>query len=431
MFSGCATKVYKYKKLKWSKSDDYDCENDETDEDLGMSELRGKLNADGEESCLVENTSRSTSVTLMSFDYTYWKQVRTLRLKYYLLRPRTLNLLTSRVKSFPNTPTHTKKRKSEAGVRGTKKTVCFTTGRDPSEGREMKEKLLVKSISLSDTNLETVKRRKGFKMGSGRDNDRARVTVNPADYEESQGACGAELAGTRKNKTTSLSSSTSFLPISLRYTPNPNPNPDSSPTAKQKKEKENLKRKETGRTRRKRRKDELGTHEMEMEKADSQLLLKKHEDTSAELHSSSENCNNSTSDVNSMNDFEMDYYDYDILNAGNIPGSYLLEPSYAFWTDSMYDEPVSGSDLGNPEIEMMSTSIGRAASSVGLFTPEPSSSSKDLVVKETSFDTFDSQIKFADDEDEDEDTRTISDSVEESNDKERGLVYLSSARIAN
>lgn len=50
-------------------------------------------------------SSRSTSVTLMSFDHSYWKQLRLLRLKHFLLQPRKQKQLT-KVKSFPTTPAH-------------------------------------------------------------------------------------------------------------------------------------------------------------------------------------------------------------------------------------------------------------------------------------------------------------------------------------
>lgn len=116
------------------------------------------------------------------------------------------------------------------------------------------------------------------------------------------------------------------------------------------------------------------------------------------------------SEMNSTNDLEMDYYDYDIQNAGNIPGSYLLEPSFVFWTDPLD----SFSDQGDQGIELLntSTSMNTTSSSVGLFTPEPSRD-----IRETSFDTLDGyHIKFVDDDDDDDDgDRTISDSIDSEN----------------
>jgi len=293
LLSGCAKKVYDYKELKWSQTD--------------MDEEEGGLD--------YLTTSRTTSVTLMPFDHTY---LRRLRLKHFLLRPRKLNLITTRVKSLPNTP-NSRRRRMRLWPKGN------VTG---------DENLLLKSISLSDTNLERHRK--------------SRTTTEAVEGDEERR--GREKSSTTRAKPTPMPSTSDLTPRVVE---------------------------------------------------------------SRERKGGEDSTSYTGSDMNSTNDLEMDYYDYDIQNAGNIPGSYLLEPAYVFWTDSMLDQSMSD-DQGDQGIELLntSTSIGTSSS---LFTPEPRQGGKDSSVMETSFDTLDGyHIKFADDEeDEDGDTRTISDSLGE------------------
>lgn len=506
---------YKYKELKCFENEDEEGSlNDE-----GMTVGR-KSSREG-----LDDASRCTSITLMSFDYSYWRRLRILRLKYFLLRPRPLDPVTTKTKSFPNTPTVSTKLKEKTSTSaGRSGNAPSGTGRarptgGGGRGDEPISKLrgcdddhhnlllLNKPISFSETNLREKSavlavtkngyelrpwNRKGKKVtteeGNSRnddgddeddddvdDDDAATGDVElstypqPASNSQEHGSVSDMYGGDGTVSLTSTSVSISMSQSlngsetassnSIIPTPTPTPAPGSkfdksrrgqgvelsSSGIKLLKEKENLKRK-AGDTRDK---SEVAHRDVNMvtprslsssenshretskkwtirpghgKRKVKQLL--QHGDSTASM--STVQSARTTGDDDSSRvasradledtdqDFEMDYYDYDVMNAGNIPGSYLgLEPAFVLWNSEVYphsDDGVDGDEDGKGigahlaeetqncmedsayGIEMISS-----GSSVGMFSGD-TSSGKEFGMKETSLDT----LKFADDDDDDE-----------------------------
>ncbi|CAG7718490.1 unnamed protein product [Allacma fusca] len=395
-FGGCATKVYhkyKYKQLKWSEN--------EVDRDEAMENG----------SRAPENVSRCTSITLMSFDYNYWKRIRILRLKYFLLKPKPLNKKTAQVKSFPSTPTHLFAAKAKSKP---------TVGNSRANPKKMK-----KHQSLSETDL----RRNSHPLlsTSGEADDTRRMinsestgqtykvqTLCPKHYfvsDPSSNMCEEE-----RNEKYKLITSASACPkhrkgrpafISLTV-------PDEVFNDKLRKEKENMKRQQGSEGKESTKKlkkiqnnfnrQQTGGEELAMkvilqrDKGKSQISVATIHSL-ARLSSSGDTTDSQDRvDVDDADqDFEMDYYDYDVLNAGNIPGSYLgLEPAFVLWNSEMYpNEDPDDSSFIQTEHDDCSSTVSIEMTEPKSYSFKPELCQTPSQVKETSLQT----LRFVDDED--------------------------------
>ncbi|CAL8116004.1 unnamed protein product [Orchesella dallaii] len=505
-FGGCVTKLYrkyKYKELKCFENED---------------EEEGSLNDDGSGGRKTtrdtrDDASRCTSITLMSFDYSYWRRLRILRLKYFLLRPRPLDPITTKIKSFPNTPTVSTRRKEDASTSAGRNIPSTNTksGRSTTRGDEPVSKiqkcddhhnpvLLNKPISLSETNLreksavlavtkngyelrrpknkksaasngENDSRKGGCIIGIDTSSDPKHGT-NPQDHGSVSDMYGGDGNASLTSTSVSISMSQSLngsetASSNSITTPTPTPlfldncKKDGSRLTKGElrssgikllKEQENLKRKAGGRREKGCSEDghiesttSLTPRSLSSSENSNKGMLKKylirkddgrgkrkpklilkHGDSTASVSTvqsarMSSTCDDDSSRVASRadledtdQDFEMDYYDYDVGNAGNIPGSYLgLEPAFVLWNSEVYnhsedeeehdpgqDSPLGcgvqlGDDThGNMDDSAYGIEMTPSSSSIGMFSTD-SGTKKQYSVEETSLDT----LKFADDED--------------------------------
>ena len=454
-FGGCATKVYKkykYKQLKWTDNDE-----DRILTDDGDDHGRGDV-------------SRCTSVTLMSFDHSYWKRLRLLRLKYFLLKPKPLNRKIARIKSYPTTPTHHHAHPNnnnnlltdgvgDAGAGGSSssgnkvKSTVVESCAMPNERMMTMMLLANKQQSLSESELERkcnkfvsahqrrtttahkigcpANRKDVSSINDGHrdhgsdeddDDDDDEVTHwSPSHYiiqdmsktrgfsdaEEVEGVGGAadEEQGekyklitrvqpppppttTISNKASSVSvrkGRPAFISVTM-----PEQEQGRGINAKSRKEQENFKRRQwseeeqkslggssssgcSGSSRKKKFARKLQQNNYNCQQAPSsteevamKLILQQQRDKGksqisvATIHSlarlsSSGEMTDSQDRVDmddADHDFEMDYYDYDVLNAGNIPGSYLgLEPAFVLWNSEMYPDKEDGEEDDDEEEE--------------------------------------------------------------------------------
>lgn len=510
-FAGFVTKVYRkyrYKELKCMENDDEE----------------GSLNDEGnpiQKSArdVQDDVSRCTSITLMSFDYSYWRRLRLLRLKYFLLRPRPLDPVTTKIKSFPNTPTLPSKRKEAASTStgpnnsssDAKARLSAARGHEPISKTQqqicddLNPLLLNKPISLSENNLREKTavlavtehgyelRRTWKKKGT--------VTSGENEAEKDGSVADAEMTTTYPKLGTnshthvgsvsdmyggdgnvSLTSTSVSISMSQSLngsassnsfsTPTPTPTPVSlcgtkketsklvkgelrSSGVKLLKEQENLKRRagekrvKLGGTEIHHDEKPLTPRSLSSSEASHRGVLKKrplaagkerklrilkHGDSTASVSTVQSAHLSTTGDDDSSRvasradledtdqDFEMDYYDYDVMNAGNIPGSYLgLEPAFVLWNSEVYphsDEEGEGENeveqRGKDEDGNISVEMGKclgddthncmedsaygiemsSSSSMGMFSGD-TSPRKEFGFKETSLDT----LKFADDDD--------------------------------
>ena len=409
---GCATKVYhkyKYKQLRWSEN--------EVDDELG----------DG--SRAVDNISRSTSVTLMSFDYSYWKRIRILRLKYFLLKPKPLNRKTAKIQSYPSTPTHIPiKQISKYSL----------------NDNQMNNRL----VSLSETNLQRTKTKEDEESTLALEVPQSINKYSDSDNTEQQRSSGSPTTLDRKsyiicehgnklrgksqekrNQTTSnsLTEKGRRALISI-CVPDEDAEVHSKLNEKLRKEKENLKRRQSSEIEKSKifvKKLQKGSkHEKEKQNEGDEMAMKvilqrdkgNSQISVATIHSGtklSSSCDSQDRmDRDPDQDFEMDYYDYDVMNAGKIPGSYFgLEPAFVLWNSEMYPHDTDDPDDSSYGINNMDQEDDNDNSTMSMV--ETGSNSKCnidfdthqsvLHVKETSLQT----LKFVDDEDdEDEDENT-------------------------
>jgi hypothetical protein len=438
---GCLTKACRKEKYKELKCFD----NEDEGSTLSATEAGGLAGSGGGAE---DDASRCTSVTLMSFDYTYWRRLRLLRLKHFLLRPRPLNYLSAKVKSFPSTPTQShllvkKRLQQREDKRRQHQPSCSSKlarrgqsggGGDRMDPSAVTASLLPRSVSLSDTNLRVkgdelismekeVKRRSSSskrysKCEDNSDDDQDHHHHHPLRDSDDEGKkktktmcrvgksiyCIDPLgSGARVVVATASQSSGKDSPHSLNgsssYSISTPTNPSSSNTLSEKtwsanttnaakrqsekllKEKENEKRRASserillsscsseqqqqcilkGRLKsRSQKKDmESGTGPK------TKRLLKKRDIEKSQLSVAtsssirfSSSCGEDDSRVASRagmaedadHDFEMDYYDYDVLNVGTIPGSYLgLEPAFVLWNSEVYTGEDHGEDEQDPD----------------------------------------------------------------------------------
>ncbi|OXA53254.1 Semaphorin-5B [Folsomia candida] len=519
-FGGCVTKAYRKEKYKELKCFD--------NEDEAGTFSDGTSNPEGRRGGGDDDSSRCTSVTLMSFDYSYWRRIRLLRLKYFLLRPRPLNYVSSKVKSFPSTPTHSRRsrlltkaraenkqdgpggtgsggQQESSNATNTAATSGVTTGEDKSKYR------LSKSISLSETNLRVEKVEEQQRSAEGRPllesrkKNKGKMWTKELEGKEcaKEDGRGADGAKSRRMTrpiyskdplsiatTTSVSNSLNSSSELTMSTPTPTPIPSSKKRwsvsvrkggneEKLLKEEENLKRrakeKDNGieleeqqhQSRRKIHSNFANKNELDKVRRivgggvervvlDLTGLHRKRDIGKSQLSlatttgslrrcggsSCGEEDSSRTELDDADQDFEMDYYDYDVMNAGNIPGSYLgLEPAFVLWNSEVYHDdeqedqvgggeeegianqdededdplqehhhliiPMSSSNASSSheecDIEMTATASSSNSTSVGIFsdpfytstTTLNKGSRRQITVKETSLDT----LKFADEDD--------------------------------
>lgn len=510
-FGGFVTKVYRkyrYKELKCFENDDEE----------------GSLNGEGNEErkSTRDDVSRCTSITLMSFDYSYWRRLRLLRLKYFLLRPRPLDPVTTKTKSFPNTPTLPTKKKENGSTAVGRITTCSKTratstkrtdpnskmqGRDDDQlnpllsnkpislsENNLREKTAVLAVTKNGYELRRTWNKKGSTAASG-ENDCGKggptVEVEETatyhkhgEHSQEHGSVSDVYGGDGNVSLTSTSvsismsqslngsSSSNSIPTP---TPTPTPIPPGvgskkesskllkaelrSPGIKLLKEQENLKRRagekrvKMGGTEVHQEETSLTVRSLSSSENSHRSVLKKrpvigykerkqralkHGVSTASVSTVQSARLSTTGDEDSSRvasradledtdqDFEMDYYDYDVMNAGNIPGSYLgLEPAFVLWNSEVYphsDEEAEDDEQdgkGVNEDETSPVEIGKhfgddthncmedsaygiemsSSSSMGMFSGD-TSPRKEFGFKETSLDT----LKFADDEDDDMDS---------------------------
>jgi len=401
---GCVIKLYRKEKYKELR-----CFEDES----GASSGGG---SGGEGGRIIEggdDSSRCTSVTLMSFDYTYWRRLRLLRLKYFLLRPSRLppDQVLAAAKSFPTTPTRllVKKRNAKddregggpSGSKGNKETTYCQLVRSVSlseRNLRVKEDEKRRSKRFSNVPLEENKESRGgtlrrtavgtlerVKEGNGKEKTRK----NPSRTVKSPVMSGSDSSSeTPTNESTSTlsggggggglgnSSINAYCPSELKL----------------RKEQENLKRRASRekvidgtttssssssvlytktKTRRNKNKEGIENknnnrlrrrgHDHDLGKSDLSVATSSGGGggggATARCSDDSESRGASRME-DADHDFEMDYYDYDVMNVGTIPGSYLgLEPAFVLWNSEVYsgsggiDEEESQEEEGDQEEE--------------------------------------------------------------------------------
>ena len=331
LLGGFFTKQYfkhQYSQLKRQTYNDHDVEYN-TDEHETQCDFDGELLSD------------RTSVTFMPFDHSQWKRKRASKLKKILLKPRKLNTKLYNVKSLPTSPFRPRHRtyapyrsKYAKGIAHSLSDTNILTTRRPRTTRHLNPKRSKQSDGKKSLHGNAQIKPNAFQFLHHGSNEPVNIDSDFfKSWETSEHSNNfprekvAEIGATTQNKEQRRANDKMLKDVenmkrrvtAVDYELDENTKPlrekwkNCSPGGLQSSQKDS-----TGQQ-----------NEMEnRHKISSQLSIStiQSDKTSSKFDL----------DTGTDQEFEMDYFDYDVGNVGNIPGSYFgLEPSFVLWNSEV------------------------------------------------------------------------------------------------